>query len=64
MKKFLIILIAILCFSLCACKSDQLQNSIPDNHTESENPSQNEEITLPSHWGSIDLPDIPLDDPT
>lgn len=70
MKKIIFLLTVILALSLCSCQSSQ--SSEPENNgvsSESVSPlptepsEEDNDITLPSQWGTIELPDINLDDP-
>lgn len=80
MKYLIFALVIALCLSLCSCMhspADQTEGTNSNPTEEATDPkggdnglfvtdpeNEIEEITLPSHWGTIDLPEIELDDPT
>lgn len=80
MKHFIFALVIVLCLSLCSCMhspDNQAEGTNSNPTEESTNPAgennglfvtdpekEIQEITLPNHWGTLDLPEIELDDPT
>ena len=80
MKYLIFALVIALCLSLCSCMhspADQTEGTNSNPTEESTDPAgennglfvtdpekEIDEITLPNHWGTLDLPEIELDDPT
>ncbi len=78
MKYFIFLLVITLCLSLCSCMPRQTEGNgssnppeeiiapeFGDNGLSSTDPeNETAEITLPSQWGTIELPEIEIDNPT